>query len=139
MRIVALVIGFAAAALALGLPTVTGAGVISGVGPMIAGLTGIKALALYALYVPAGIAILGGLAVLVSPASGAILLLISALVWFGMASLKPEFFTLELLAPSGIALFAAIMAFVGGEMGSRRDLRQRSLVLRVLHQRGQQH
>jgi hypothetical protein len=121
LRIVAFLLGLAAVVLAFVLPLQFGSGPVDAVTIVIGKLTGLKSLAAYAWYVPIGIAGFGTLITLLAPSTGSLIILISALAWFGLASLKPELFVIHLLAPTGTALVAAIMAFVAGEMGSRGE------------------
>lgn len=70
-------------------------------------------------------AILGGLLTLVIPGLGTLLLTVAGFAWFAIGVGDPELLRYELLAPAGLALLGAVLAFIGGELAIRRRRRAR--------------
>jgi hypothetical protein len=65
-------------------------------------------------------AILGGLLTLVIAGLGTFILTVAGLAWLGLSLADAELMRYEILAPSGVTLLGAILAFVGGELSLRR-------------------
>lgn len=65
-------------------------------------------------------AILGGLLTLVIPGLGTLLLTVAGFAWIAIGVGDAELLRYELLAPAGLSLLGAVLAFIGGELAIRR-------------------
>lgn len=120
MRIAALFCGLFAGLFALLAPAGLGSDLLTPFLKLWGAAPGQRLLGAVIWYAPAGAAILGGLLAFVAPGLGALLLLGAGIGWVGFSAFDPALFRLELLLPGALALAAAMLAFVAGELELRR-------------------
>lgn len=120
VRIAALFCGLFAGLFALLAPAGLGTDLLTPFLKLWGAASGQRLLGAVIWYAPAGAAILGGLLAFVAPGLGALLLLGAGIGWVGFSALDPALFRLELLLPGTLAIAAAVLAFVAGELELRR-------------------